>query len=130
MPVPQRARMLPFLKNNAYMASYCRKYNKKKLRYSVSNIILKGNKATVTLKVTYPDAYKPLLKTCEAMNWNGYSYNSRTGQKKMQSYVKKYTKRFGGREDDTDSDSFFKEDEEERLEDQCFDPGHQECHQL
>ena len=86
-----------FFKNNAYMASYCRKYNKKKLRYSVSNIILKGNKATVKLKVTYPDAYKPLLKTCEAMNWNGYSYNSRTGQKKMQSYVKKYTKRFGVR---------------------------------
>ena len=86
-----------FFKNNAYMASYCRKYNKKKLRYSVSNIILKGNKATVKLKVTYPDAYKPLLKTCEAMNWNGYSYNSRTGQKKMQSYVKKYTRRFGVR---------------------------------
>ena len=84
-----------FFKDNKYMASYCRKYNKKKLKISPVDIVVKGKKATVTLKVTYPNAYKPLLKTCEAMNWNGYSYHNKKGKAKMKAFVKRYTKAYG-----------------------------------
>ena len=84
-----------FFTDNKYMVSYCRKYNKKKLKVTPVDVAVKGNKATITFKVTYPDAYKPLLKACEAMNWNGHSYHSKKGQAKMKAYVKKYTKKYG-----------------------------------
>lgn len=84
-----------FFTDNKYMASYCRKYNKKKLKVTPVDVVIKGNKATITFKVTYPDAYKPLLKSCEAMNWNGHSYHKKKGQAKMKAYVKKYTKKYG-----------------------------------
>ncbi len=84
-----------FFTDNKYMASYCRKYNKKKLKVTPVDITVNGNKATMIFTVTYPDAYKPLLKACEAMNWNGHSYHTKKGQAKMKAYVKKYTKKYG-----------------------------------
>ena len=87
-----------FFTDNKYMASYCRKYNKKKLKVTPVDVTVKGNKATMTFKVTYPDAYKPVLKSCEAMNWNGHSYHNKKGQAKMKAYVKKYTRKYGVKE--------------------------------
>lgn len=84
-----------FFTDNKYMASYCRKYNKKKLKVTPIDVTVKGKKATMIFTVTYPDAYKPLLKSCEAMSWNGYSYHNKKGQAKMKAYVKKYTKKYG-----------------------------------
>lgn len=41
--------------NKKYMADICRKYNKKYLKYEITNVRTKGNKMYVKVDVTYPD---------------------------------------------------------------------------
>ena len=52
-----------FFEKKWYLAIIARKYNKKKYRYKAYDVVANKKYATVKLKITYPDGYKPFMKT-------------------------------------------------------------------
>lgn len=46
-----------FFRKNAYMRRFCRSYNKQYLQCTIKKVTIKGNNATVKLRVTHPDAF-------------------------------------------------------------------------
>lgn len=53
-----------------YLADIVRKYNKKKYRCKIYDVKVKNNRATIKTKISYPNGYKPFMKTFNQI----YSY--------------------------------------------------------